>query len=384
MRILFISNYPSPYRVDFFNLFGQYVELTVAFTERVEAQKHRSAKWFNKDYSGFNAVFLEDQFRIGRYSFFKDILPLLRSHYDHIILGGYSSGTQMAAIEYMKIHKIPFTIEADGGLISNDSKFRYLVKKHFIGSANYWLSSGKSTTNYFIYYGANEDNIYMYPFASQRKKDLVQAELTKDEEHTIFLEGEEYPSKCYRRKKLDISEKRMVLFVGQMIYRKGIDVLLKAAAKLPRDVAVVIVGGEPTEEYLKMKQILNLDHVYFVGFKEKEELSEYYRAADLFVMPTREDIWGLVINEAMSYSLPIVSTDRCVAALELVENNINGIIVPVGDPNSLANGILQLLNSDLIELGKQSRSRIQKYNIENMVNAHIEFLDRIKNKESTM
>lgn len=62
-----------------------------------------------------------------------------------------------------------------------------------------------------------------------------------------------------------------------------------------------MVGGEPTEDYLQMRASLGLDNVHFVGFQKKEALSRYYRAADLFVLPTREDIWGLVINEAMAY-----------------------------------------------------------------------------------
>ena len=132
MRVLFVSNYPSPYRVDFWNLLGQQVDLTVAFTEKPEAQKHRSEKWFNEDYSGFHAVFLQDGMKLGGLTVYKDIIPLIKSDFDHIILGGYTSGTQMAAIEYMRLHRFPFTIEADGGLIQNESAIRYFIKKHFI------------------------------------------------------------------------------------------------------------------------------------------------------------------------------------------------------------------------------------------------------------
>ena len=50
----------------------------------------------------------------------------------------------------------------------------------------------------------------------------------------------------------------------------------------------------------------------------------YYQAADMLVFPTREDIWGLVINEAMANGLPTVSTDKCVAALEMIKQGENG------------------------------------------------------------
>ena len=51
-------------------------------------------------------------------------------------------------------------------------------------------------------------------------------------------------------------------------------------------------------------------NVYFIEFKKSEELNEYYKAADIFVHPTREDIWGLVVNEAMAKGLPVVTTNN--------------------------------------------------------------------------
>ena len=82
----------------------------------------------------------------------------------------------------------------------------------------------------------------------------------------------------------------------------------------------------------------------------------------------------------MSYGLPIVSTDRCVAALELVENNVNGMIVPVENSAALAEGILKVLASDMIEMGQRSRLKIQNYTIEKMVEAHMSFFKRRESK----
>ena len=62
MKVLYISNYPSPYRVDFFNLLGQKVDLTVSFTERPEEQRHRAKAWFHTNYDHFKAVFLKKFF----------------------------------------------------------------------------------------------------------------------------------------------------------------------------------------------------------------------------------------------------------------------------------------------------------------------------------
>ena len=93
------------------------------------------------------------------------------------------------------------------------------------------------------------------------------------------------------------------------------------------------------------------------------------------MLPTREDIWGLVINEAMAYGLPVITTDRCVAGLELVEDGVNGYIVPVNDAASLAEKMLCVLNGDMQQMGRRSLEKIQGYTIENMAQTHVAILE---------
>lgn len=126
--------------------------------------------------------------------------------------------------------------------------------------------------------------------------------------------------------------------MGQCIHRKGFDLLINAARCLEGNVGIYIVGGEPTNSYIKLKQSLKLDSVYFAGFKTKDELSQYYDAADLFAHPTREDIWGLVINEAMAYG-SVISTNRCIAATELIGPDQDGAIFPADDYKRLEKAI---------------------------------------------
>ena len=102
--------------------------------------------------------------------------------------------------------------------------------------------------------------------------------------------------------------------------------------------------------------------------KTKKELSEYYKAADIFVLPTREDIWGLVINEAMAYGLPVVTTNKCVSGVELVKDYKNGFIINVDDVKQLAYAINLILSDDILreKMSKESLKTIDKYTIENM------------------
>lgn len=362
-RILFLTNYPSPYRVRFFDELGKYADVTVLFADKAENKKHRNAAWYIQGEGRFQMVQLEKQIAsIGSNALCTDVTDWVRKPYDAIVVCGYSNPTMILAMAYMRLHKIPFYMEVDGGLIRQENKIKYLLKRCLVRLAGKWLSTGGYTTKYLVHYGAREEQVFCYPFSSLGEADILPGMVSREERDAL-------------RQELEISEKHMILSIGQFIHRKGFDVLLKAAASVNGDTGIYIIGGEETEEYRRLRQELGLKNVHFLGFQSKQDLVKYYKAADLFVLPTREDIWGLVINEAMAYGLPVITTDRCVAGLELVENGVNGYIVPVGDHTLLAEKINEVLSSDLEAMGAASLEKIRPYTIENMAKTHVEIFE---------
>lgn len=361
-KVLFLTNYASPYRVQFFDELGLKTELTVLFSDRRENQKHRSNSWFEDGSGNFKWVQLEKQrINIQGRALCADVVDWLKKPWDEIVLCGYSSPTVMLAMLYLRRKKIPFWLEVDGGLIREDSRLQYRLKKMLVGAASGWLSTGKATTDYLVHYGARRESVREYPFSSLWEADILKEPVSRER-------------KLEFRRELGMEEDKVILSIGQFIHRKGFDVLMKAAAQLAPDTGIYIVGGEPTEDYLNLCRELGLKNIHFEGFKKKETLVKYYQAADLFVLPTREDIWGLVINEAMAYGLPVVTTDRCVAGLELVEDGVNGYLVPVDDPDALRGRLTEVLASDGEKMGSASLEKIRDYTIENMAKAHLAFL----------
>ncbi|MGN8697534.1 glycosyltransferase family 4 protein [Bacillota bacterium HCP3S3_F1_1] len=176
--------------------------------------------------------------------------------------------------------------------------------------------------------------------------------------------------------------KKVVLAVGQFVPRKGYDILLQAWKQCDQNNELWIIGGDAPSAYIELKNKLRLSNVYFIGFKCKEELMEYYKAADLFVHPTREDIWGLVINEALANGLPVVTTDRCVGGCELVQNGINGYIVPTGDSEKLSNAITKILEDDILrqKMSENSIKKIRNWTIEEMARRHYAVLEEYDEK----
>ena len=361
-KVLFLTNYPSPYRVHFFDELGKYMDVTVLFSDPVEKIKHRNVSWFEEGEHGFRTVQLKPTLSYGRRCLCFDVLPWLKQKFDAIVVCGYSSPTAILAMAYLRLHRIPFYMEVDGGLIRQDNKLKYLVKKSLVCLANQWLSTGVHTTRYLVYYGAKEEKVTHYPFSSLYEADIQETPVSRQEKETL-------------RQELGIPEKHMILAIGQMIHRKGFDVLLRSAQNLDPDTGIYFVGGEAKEEYIALTKELNLQNIHFLGFQKKEVLAKYYKASDIFVLPTREDIWGLVINEALAYGLPTITTDRCVAGLELIEDGINGYVVPVEDAEALAEKIKAVLASDLDAMGKAALEKVRPYTLENMAKTHAEIFE---------
>jgi len=358
-RVLFLTNFPSPYRVHFFDELSKYMDVTVLFSDRVEDIKHRNAEWFEAGEGRYHPVQLTRVATVGEENLCLDVIPWLKKGFDAIIIGGYSSPTAILAMAYMRLHKIPFYMEVDGGLIRPDSKLKYEIKKRLVTLPNAWISSGRFTTKYLAHYGAEESKIQYYPFSSLWERDIPADIPTREEKQQL-------------RQKLGLQEDRIVISVSRFIASKRLDMLIRSAADLGESIGIYLIGGEPTEEYLSLQRELGTANVHFVGFLKKDKLAEYYRAADLFALPTQTDVWGLVINEAMAQGLPVITTDRCVAGLELIESGKNGYIVPVDDQQALTEAIRTALEGDCTAMGAAALETIRPYTIENMAKAHVE------------
>ena len=241
-----------------------------------------------------------------------------------------------------------------------------MLKAFFIKGAMAYLSTSTVTDEYLISYGANPKKIYRYHFTSLFDGDLQKNVLTNEERMDY-------------KQKLGINEEIAFIAVGNYIHRKGFDLLIKASASLPKNVGVYIVGGTPTEEYIQLKNSLNLENVHFVEHLTKEKLKEYYRAADLCVFPTRYDIWGLIVVEALGYGLPIITTDQCVAGLELVKDGYNGYIVPANDSDALSKKMLEVLSSNWLtkKTYENVLDSIKEYSIENMAKDYYEIFTKL-------
>lgn len=136
-----------------------------------------------------------------------------------------------------------------------------------------------------------------------------------------------------------------ILFSGQLIPRKGVDVLMRAFLAAQRrlpGIELRILGEGPLRGELERMAAPVSNHVVFLGHREPGDLPAVFAEADVFVLPSRHDGWGVVINEALGAGLPIVASDAVGAAEDVVAHDVNGLITPAGDAGALEDALIQL------------------------------------------
>jgi glycosyltransferase involved in cell wall biosynthesis len=163
-----------------------------------------------------------------------------------------------------------------------------------------------------------------------------------------FQEYEKYRNSdlSHFRRKFALPEEKIVLFVGRLVYEKGVHVLIKSLPNVLRKVNAkfVVVGeGYMKEQLSNLVRSMELAHkVLFTGFVDDETLMNLQRCADVCVVPSLFEPFGIVALEAMAAGCPIVVTDTG-GLSEVVEHDVSGVKVYPDNSDSLAWGIVRIL-----------------------------------------
>lgn len=151
------------------------------------------------------------------------------------------------------------------------------------------------------------------------------------------------------------SDQQVIIFSGKLSWRKGVDLALQAAKQLPDDLrrrtALVFLGdGEMRSALEAQAKTPPALETRFAGFQNQQALSRYYHAADLLVLPSRQDeTWGLVVNEALHHGLPCVVSDAVGSAPDLIRAGVTGEVFQSGEVDDLAAAlasVMQLPNTE--------------------------------------
>jgi glycosyltransferase involved in cell wall biosynthesis len=171
------------------------------------------------------------------------------------------------------------------------------------------------------------------------------------------------------------------LYVGRLEPEKGLDVLVRVMRDLPGKLLIVGEGSQRSE----LEGLAPKNRVVFAGHATRPELPRWYGAADVFVLPSRSEPWGMVLNEAAMAGLPLVATEAVGAAYDLIEPNVNGYLVPPDDVTALADA-MRKVEADAewrASAGRRSQEIVQAYTPEAWATELAKLVRRLSRQRET-
>jgi glycosyltransferase involved in cell wall biosynthesis len=198
------------------------------------------------------------------------------------------------------------------------------------------LAIGSLNRRYYLEQGFDATRIFSMPYAVDNERFQAGAQAAAAD-RGAFLSALGIPA-----------DRPRIVFSGKLTSIKAPEILLEAFARLSEPKATLCyVGDGPLRAMLEERaRALGLGaRVCFAGFRNQSELPAFYDAADVFVLPSRREPWGLVVNEAMNAGRAIVISDQVGSGPDLVKPGENGAIVPVDDVDRLAAGLADTLAS---------------------------------------
>jgi len=339
MKLCFLSVMPSPYMEDLFEALNEAsgIKIQVLYETMAVQDTH----WGNRDLPDYAKL-------IGscsstpphrRFTYNSAITTdLLQADADLYIVQGYSSLTDQAAFRWLIKHQKRWGFWGERpGLRKRGWLGRMLRERAMrpvLESADGIVGIGKLAVEKYQERLTRNIPVVNIPYLCRLDQFMEAA----DQHHNLESSRDE--------------SSITILYCGQLIHRKGLDTLLLAFQSLHSqhdNLKLLLVGTGPDEEKLKsMLSETEREAVEFTGFQSVDALPGLFASSDIFVLPSRHDGWGVVVNQALAAGLPIICSDQVGAGYDLIEQGINGYQFPVEDWETLARDLKKLIdNPDL-------------------------------------
>lgn len=288
---------------------------------------------------------------------------LIKRRPDAIVVHGWGYFSNLLLILLAKILTIEILMRSESPLKQEKGKSRLnnLLKRTIILLSDKFMYIGTENKKFYKYFGAKEEQLYFTPYCVDNKRLQKQSDSFDVEKENIRL--------FFNIPK----EHRVILFCGKFIEKKRPLDLLKAIDLIDeKNFSIIFVGTGILEEEMKtFVTNKNLKNIHFAGFVNQTELYKFYASSDIFVLPSGYgETWGLVVNEAMNFSLPIIVSRTVGCTDDLVKEGVNGYTYAHGDINELSNCLTSLLALDKKEIenmGKASLEIVKTYSFDNVI-----------------
>lgn len=276
---------------------------------------------------------------------------------DMVILPGYYDISFWLALLVVKLLRIPAILTFDSTVMDWPRVwYKELIKKIYVHLCDAAFVYGTQAKKYLGQLGMPEQRIFI----------RYQATIN-DEIAAINLAARHDRDKQQARNGL---KPRNFIYVGRLSGEKNVATLiqafhiLKGRESAANDWGLLVVGNGPLrEELVELCSMRGIADVHFIGGKSWRELPEYYAMSDVLVLPSTSEPWGAVVNEAMVCGLPVLVSNRCGAAYDLLIEGENGFVFDPCRVAELADRMEYFIDNPgrIAEMGVRSSAIIAEY-----------------------
>ena len=383
VRLAYLVSHPIQYQAPLLRRIAQEpeIDLTVYFGSDFSVRGYRDAgfgvdfKWDIPLLDGYRHEFLPKLRDRGNASFASPLnygtVRRLRGSggeaaFDALWVHGYGTANALHGMVAAKLLGIPVLLRAESWLGDRERDGTKLALKaiFFAGlkrMVDGVLPIGRLNAEYWRHYFGDSVPQFAMPYAVDNRYFAERARAARDSRASLQAELGLDPAR------------RVILFAGKLQARKHCDHLIEAYARSTRApeaglrAHLVIVGdGEQRAALERQAAATGLDGIRFCGFRNQSELPRFFDLASVFVLPSRHEPWGLIVNEAMNAARPVIVSDDVGCAPDLVSDGENGCIYPVGDVDALASALGRVLNTAgaAEAMGERAFERIQRWGFE--------------------
>lgn len=343
MTVLFIVNEPTPYFTPDLDALASLIPLEVVYCEDGPAPQ------------GWGRLTLHHPHHVvgnGVGGAFRVLRLLITNDYEAVVSFSFRRLPRLSAFVFARLTRTPLVVRTDSSILDaqQDSaakrRARRLVMQRFIPRETRIWTIGSNNGRYWM------------------------EEFDRLNQYLIPYELRELPARDQGCDRHSDRHKLHVLYVGRLVAAKGVGDLIAAVRLLDgmglSEWTLTIAGDGPQAEALKSGSDGEA-RIEFLGAVPYRELATVYRSADVLVLPSRREPWGLVVNEALGFGLRVIASDRVGCAVDLIDVT-NGAVYEAGDIQSLARLLIDSLehtnqearpaHSDTVALMAQDLRRI--------------------------
>ena len=384
VRLAYLVSHPIQYQAPLLRRLAQEsdIELTVLFGSDFSVRGYKDegfgveVEWDVPLLQGYVSEFLKPWRDKGGVSattpISRGLMKRLRLRdgspaFDALWVHGYASVNALQGILAANLLGIPVLLRAESWLADRPrSAAKLALKTQFMRGLGQAISAvlpiGTKNAEYWRYYWGDAVPQFLVPYAVDNAFFANRAAAAAPHREAL-------------RSQLGLEPGRpVILFASKLQTRKHADHLLQAYAALldrcsstARSPYLLIVGdGEERSALEAFAREHGLKDVRFAGFRNQSELPAFFDLADVFVLPSQHEPWGLIVNEAMAAGLPVIVSGDVGSAYDLVTDGIEGFIHPFGDLPALTSALQRVLATPetTLRMGEAARARMRTWSFE--------------------